>query len=580
MSAQPAVLLFGDDTRSFLASVRSLGRQGIEVHAAPYSLRSPALRSRYIHKIHRVPYYLTDGADWLQAVTRIIADEGIGIIIACEERSMLPLMRHRAALGNCILALPEEPAFTAFFDKLETRRLAERAGVPAPRALAVSRQTSRASIEAEMAYPVVCKSRRSYDWPNLYARTKVLIARSPAELDHWLAHCPDQPGQAMVEGFCTGFGLGVSVLCDRGAVVQAFEHHRVSEMEGSSYYRVSRPVDPARLQAVQAMTADVHYTGLAMFEFKHDPANGLWALLEVNARPWGSLPLPVALGVDFPHALYQLQVHGQAPAARDYVPGICARNLVADFQQLRMRLSLVANPLRATVDGLGWLLQLPRVLVGKEHWDSMTRDDPRPGLAELSELAQVVLTRLGARLRQVGLLPQRRRSAPIDLSAAHRGRPARVLFLCLGNICRSPYAEHRARLLAQHSGAALEFWSAGTLPRDPRNSPETAVAAAARRGIDLSAHRSQHAGETIVAACDVIVYFDRAIQQAFLDRYPEYAAKLVHLGDLGSTASALEIDDPYGRSDESFDATYMAIDRLLQDWPVLNVPAIAPAAAR
>ena len=49
------VLVMGDDTRGFLATVRSLGRQGIEVHAAPADFRSPALASRYVQGGPRHP---------------------------------------------------------------------------------------------------------------------------------------------------------------------------------------------------------------------------------------------------------------------------------------------------------------------------------------------------------------------------------------------------------------------------------------------------------------------------------------------------------------------------------------------
>ena len=49
------VLVLGDDTRSFLATVRSLGRQGVAVHVAPANFRSPALLSRYIAAVPDQP---------------------------------------------------------------------------------------------------------------------------------------------------------------------------------------------------------------------------------------------------------------------------------------------------------------------------------------------------------------------------------------------------------------------------------------------------------------------------------------------------------------------------------------------
>jgi protein-tyrosine-phosphatase/predicted ATP-grasp superfamily ATP-dependent carboligase len=571
---KPRVLVFGDDTRSFLTTVRSLGRQGLEVHVAPYSFRAAALSSRHIAKVHRIPYYLDGGAAWLEATLRVVASEKISFIIACEERSILPLMRHRAEFGDCVLAIPEEPAFTAFFDKLATHRLAEAANVPAPKAMAVCSSTPISAIEAVLPYPVVCKLCQSYSWADLYARTKICIAQDRTELATWLAQCPPEPESALVEAYFSGFGLGVSVLCQRGEVMQAFEHHRVNEMEGSSYYRVSRPVNADRLAAVRRMAAAVHYTGLAMFEFKADPTTGRWVLLEVNARPWGSLPLPVALGIDFPFWLYQVLTQGACPPQRPYADGVCARNLLADFHQTRMQMSAAPSRAQAARIGLAWAGQSLRILGPKEHWDTLTRDDPRPAWTEFAQLIKGFAERL---------LPDRwsapRTAAPTlawrQPSDAQPQRPLRVLFVCLGNICRSPYAEQRARALALASGASVEFQSAGTLPRGRRPSPDQAIAAAARRGIDLRPHRSLHADLSQMDDNDVVVYFDRAIRQAILDRYPDHGHKLVHVGDLAPEVPAQDVLDPHGRTDAIFDATYAAIDRSMMAWPLLV--ARAPA---
>ena len=93
--ASHKVLVIGDDTRSCLSTVRSLGRRGIEVHAAPFNFRAPALTSRYVSKVHRLPYYSGDGARWLKVMLRLLKRERFALVIACDERSLLPLDRHR-----------------------------------------------------------------------------------------------------------------------------------------------------------------------------------------------------------------------------------------------------------------------------------------------------------------------------------------------------------------------------------------------------------------------------------------------------------------------------------------------------
>ena len=74
--------------------------------------------------------------------------------------------------------------------------------------------------------------------------------------------------------------------------------------------------------------------------------------------------------------------------------------------------------------------------------------------------------------------------------------------------------------------------------------------------------------------CDVVVYFDRAIHHAILDRYPAHGHKLVHIGNLAA-GQPEDILDPHGRTDATFDATYAAIDRCILAWPLLATPKTA-----
>ena len=59
-----------------------------------------------------------------------------------------------------------------------------------------------------------------------------------------------------------------------------------------------------------------------------------WILLEVNARPWGSMPLPVALGLDFPYWWYRLLVEKFEISPRAYRAGRYGRNLLPDLRYL------------------------------------------------------------------------------------------------------------------------------------------------------------------------------------------------------------------------------------------------------
>ncbi|WP_425091236.1 low molecular weight protein-tyrosine-phosphatase [Tropicimonas sp. S265A] len=87
----------------------------------------------------------------------------------------------------------------------------------------------------------------------------------------------------------------------------------------------------------------------------------------------------------------------------------------------------------------------------------------------------------------------------------------RILFVCLGNICRSPTAEGVFRALAAEGGVDVEVDSAGTSAWHVGSPPDSrAMAEAAGRGIDLSGLRARQAEPEDFERFDLIVGMDRS----------------------------------------------------------------------
>ena len=554
-------LVMGDDTRSFLATVRSLGRKGIEVHAAPFSMRSPALSSKYIHKVHLLPYYLNGGGEWLVAMQKLMQAEQFDIVIPCEERSLLPLYKHQHEFPSaCVLAIPSQRAMEAFFDKLNTRNLATQLGVPVAKGKPLLSNDTADTLLAELTLPIIAKQRKSYSWPELYERTTVKVIEDRSQLESCLRNTKKGNDPIFFEEMFTGCGLGVSVLCKQGVVLQAFEHHRAHELGGSSYYRKSAPLNPARLAAVSRMTAAVEFTGLAMFEFKLNEYTGEWILLEVNARPWGSMPLPVALGIEFPYLLYQMLVKGDVALRRTYRPHIYSRNLIPDLWQLRTHFQeRTLNRGQKLAHLFQWTAGLGRVIVGSEHHDTMVLDDMRPGWVEIKQFfSEHFCTKWSC---------GKRHRSPKTLSLAARvkaaqaeGKPAHIVFLCQGNICRSSYAELKSKQLFISMSDKFRFSSAGMLPRNQRGSPSVAIEAAKQHGIDLSHHKSQHAFDPMMRDATAIIIFDSINLKSVLDRYPDMQDKVYFIGEDIKNTTITEVNDPDGLDLNCFLQTYSQID--------------------
>lgn len=387
------VLVFGDDMRIFLAIVRSLGRAGREVHVVPFNWHSPALKSKYISKVHQLPRYSEEPKAWLASLQEILRRQTFDLVIPCCDRTIIALDLHRHELPGDILAIPGPRSMQLLFDKDLTRRLCAGLGIPVVTGRTVKAGDSARGLIREFGLPLVVKPRRSVSADNLEAWEKVSIAKSEEELEKLLA-TQEEPSRYLVESFFPGAGVGVSVLAKDGMILQVFQHRRLRERKaGPSTYRVSEEVHEGLYEACARICTHTGMTGVCMFEFRCNRQSGQWVLLETNARFWGSLALPVAIGVDFPGFLYDLVACQLQHPRVHYRAGIRSRNFMLDGVNLLRKVpQLQRSEIFAWLSDVGdFLLQPFGWISGREHSDSFVRDDLKPALWECAGLLQSLL---------------------------------------------------------------------------------------------------------------------------------------------------------------------------------------------
>jgi protein-tyrosine phosphatase len=133
----------------------------------------------------------------------------------------------------------------------------------------------------------------------------------------------------------------------------------------------------------------------------------------------------------------------------------------------------------------------------------------------------------------------------------------RVLFVCMGNICRSPTAEGVTRTLAERNGVVdlFEFDSAGTHDYHSGNPPDQrARQAAAKRGYDLSQLKARQVNELDFERFDRILAMDRDNLKLLRQACPEeHHAKLGLFLEYASSATGDEVPDPYYGGPDGFE---------------------------
>ena len=144
------------------------------------------------------------------------------------------------------------------------------------------------------------------------------------------------------------------------------------------------------------------------------------------------------------------------------------------------------------------------------------------------------------------------------------GWPRTVLFICHGNICRSPYAAAAyERALPAVLRNEIRIESAGFIGPG-RAAPQEAQAVSAAHGIDLTAHQSSLVSPEMMHA-DLIVVMDPQQRDALLRTFGADPKRVIVLGDLDpEPIMQRTIRDPILQSTAVFEASYARIDRCVR----------------
>ena len=129
-----------------------------------------------------------------------------------------------------------------------------------------------------------------------------------------------------------------------------------------------------------------------------------------------------------------------------------------------------------------------------------------------------------------------------------------IIFICTGNTCRSPMAEGLFRHLGGEAETGLTAASAGLYTENGLPASANAVAAAAERGADISAHRSRQLTPEMVREANYLVCMTGAHYDRLCELFPDCTDKVF-------TLLPEDISDPFGGDLETYRRAAAEIDR-------------------
>ena len=385
-----AVVIGGDHPG--LAIVRSLGRRGIPVVVIDdqYSISS---FSKYVTRVVRVPDLKHE-----KAAVDSVLDVGHRlklkdwVLFPTRDENVAAFSLHRDRLAEFFrVTTPSWETIRWAWDKNNTYQLADQLGIPVPRTW-----NPKSVNDLPELYPRLPLAIKPAVKENFFYATgaKAWRADTPAQLQELYNRAARdiRPEEILVQEIIPGDGLRQLSYCAffREGHAHSVMLARRLRQHPREFGRAATYVETIELPEIEELSERflraINFYGIVEVEFKQDPRDGQYKLLDVNARAWGFHGLGQAAGVDFPYLLFADQ---------------CGHALV---------------PCRA-IPGLGWLRLLPDLptvvsdlfsgyLKFGSYWDSLrsTRvesvfclQDPVPSIGELVLLPYLIRKKYGKR---------------------------------------------------------------------------------------------------------------------------------------------------------------------------------------
>jgi D-aspartate ligase len=289
-----------------LAAIRSLGRAGIPVLALDHRPSALGFRSRYARPV------LTPDPQDEEAFLSFLAELDLDApapVFATHDEPLNAIARGAGRLGERFLyPFPPWEVLARIQTKRGQLEAAQAAGIPVPRTShPASAAEARAAAE-ELGYPVLVKPSSTEGFKRRFGR-QAFRCETGVEVER--AYDEAEPYEPMVQEEIPGgdgelYTLG-SYLAADGEALGLFCGRKLRQTPpGVGTCRVGEAiwVEEVVEQGLALLRA-LEFSGLSQVEFKRDPRDGSFRLMEVNPRLWQWHGLASACGVDLPRIAYE-----------------------------------------------------------------------------------------------------------------------------------------------------------------------------------------------------------------------------------------------------------------------------------
>lgn len=336
----PPAIVFGGGING-LGILRNLGREGIAVYCV-LDRPDPVVYSRYCRKSYLVPGF-TQNPDSVRSFLSKFANTDSSsrpVVFSTNDRTTLILsdLRNQMESQYTFVTPDKQIAETLVVKSKFYESLAENK-IEHPRVISPGSRSDTAHVGEELGYPIFVRPCMSQNFVEVFGK-KGFVANSECELarccQEAAKHDLDVIFQEIIPGPAANM-FGIAGYFDRDSrPLTLFCYHRLRgwpPLLGNSSLMESMPLRKVRdiVDIIVGYLANLGYYGIMDAEFKLDPRDGIYKLLEVNARSWWQNSFPTKCGLNIIFKAYLDSIGEKTAYSDNYATRVKWINLLEDL---------------------------------------------------------------------------------------------------------------------------------------------------------------------------------------------------------------------------------------------------------
>jgi len=321
MNKQQPALILGCH-KIGLGIIRALGEKGVPVVGISYSKMDMGYASKYVIEHHRSPHPDMDPEGFLSVLMQLGNKWSGSVLIPSDDATLIPVSKQKKRLGSLFkVAADEWPVIEKCVVKKHTYALADQIGVLCPRTKIPSSIGEAKDFVRQIGLPCLIKPTVGHSFFERF-KQKMFFARNLADLETLFDQFAEAGVEVMLQEFIpgddrSGANYNSFVVGGEPVISVTAEKVRLSPPKiGFPRVVVSKRL-PELAAPANAFLKALGYDGFSCMEFKRDSRDGIYRLMEINARLNLSTPLSVKAGVNFPYLLYRYALAGEVPRSGD-----------------------------------------------------------------------------------------------------------------------------------------------------------------------------------------------------------------------------------------------------------------------